>query len=227
MTEILFRAPPVVAAIAAVPFCVPLTAQAHETEAAYVYQRDVETHPSPGEVRIVEGTKATLVTTQGAAFASVATRELTPGNAYTLWWVVINEPTACETSPCKPPDVLQRSDITRADVGYADGLIAGDDGSGRFASHLPVGPLSQGWFGHGFDNPQGAEIHLVINDHGPLLPEMAESMLGSARGGCVDQSFPADFPEAAFADGTPGPNTCRFVQAVIITQDAEQIAKAQ
>ena len=112
-------------------------------------------------------------------------------------------------------------------MGYADGLIAGADETGRFASYLPVGPLSQGWFGNGFDNPQGAEIHLVVNDHGPLLPEMAESMLGSARGGCVDQSFPADFPAAAFADGTPGPNTCRFVQAVIFTQGAEQSAKAQ
>jgi hypothetical protein len=34
----------------------------------------------------------------------------------------------------------------------------------------------------------------------------------------VDKSFPAEFPAAAFADGTPGPNTCRMIQAAIFTQ---------
>jgi hypothetical protein len=204
-----------------------LGAQADSPEVAQVYQRDVETHPSQGEVKVVNDAKATLMTTEAGAFASLATRELTPGNAYTLWWVVINEPTACETSPCKPPDVLQRSNITRADVGYADGVIAGKDGTGWFVSHLPVGTLRQAWFGTGFDNPQGAEIHLVINDHGPLLPDLAPSMLSSYRGGCTDGSLPAAFPATAKADGTPGLNTCRLVQDVIFIQATAESAKAQ
>lgn len=207
------------AAIVAIAFQASSTgAQAHSLEEAYVDQRDVETHPSQGDVRTIKGATATLVATRRGAFVSIATRELTPGNAYTLWWVVINKPGACEGSPCSPDDVLQRMDITKADVGYADGLIAAEDGTGRFTSHLPVGPLPQAWYGNGLDNPQGAEIHLVINDHGPLLPDMARSMLGSARGGCSDESLPKMFPASAMTDGMPGPNTCRLVQDVIFTQ---------
>lgn len=219
MVEMLFRSRLVAAAIAAIPLCLTLTvAWAGSTEEANVYQSDVMTHPSQGDVRAVAGAKAMLMTTNLGAFAHLTTPQLTPGNAYTLWWIVFNEPTACSTSPCTPADVLKRANVTKADVGYGGGLIAGRDGTGQFASYLPIGSLPQAWFGNGFDNPLGAEIHLVINDHGPLLPEMAESMLGSARGGCVDESFPADFPATAFADGTPGPNTCRMVQGVIFMQ---------
>ena len=221
MVKTLFRSSSLVAAIAVIPLCVSLAAQAHSPEAAYVYQRDVETHPSQGEVRVVKGAKAMLMTTKAGAFVSVATQELTAGNAYTLWWVVINKPAVCETSPCKPPDVLQRSDITRADVGYADGVVVGKDGTGRFASHLPVGPLRQAWFGTGLDNPQGAEIHLVINDHGPLIPDMADTMLNTYRGGCQDEGLPPPFPPTAISDGEPGPNTCRLVQVAVFHQVAE------
>jgi hypothetical protein len=226
-TAISLRSSLAAVAIASIPFCITPAAQADSPEAARLFQRDVQTHPSQGKVRAVPGAKALLMTTEAGAFASVATRELTPGNAYTLWWVVINKPSACEQSPCSRDDVVLRSATTRADVGYADGLIAGADGTGRFASHLPVGPLPQDWFGIGLDRPQRAEIHLVINDHGPLLPEMAASMLGSARGGCVDKSFPAEFPAAAFADGTPGPNTCRFVQMAIFSPEREKAATTQ
>lgn len=223
MTQTVFRTTSLAAALAAFSLGLAPGAQAHSPEAAYLSERAVETHPSQGPVREVKGAKAVLLTTGKGAFASLATRELTPGNAYTLWWVVINDPAACETLPCKPPDVLERSKITRADVSYADGVIARDDGTARFTSHLPAGPLAHGWFGNGFDNPLGAEIHLVVNDHGPLLPQMAASMLGSYRGGCTDESLPAAFPATAKADGTPGPNTCRLVQDVIVIQQATKV----
>lgn len=219
MIKTLSRYPLAAAAIAAIAFqASSKAAQAHSLEEAYVDQRAVETHPSQGDVRTVNGATATLVTTKRGAFVSVVTHELTPGNAYTLWWVVINKPGACENSPCSPDDVMQRMDVTKADVGYADGLIAGEGGIGHFTSHLPVGPIPQAWYDNGLENPQGAEIHLIINDHGPLLPDMARSMLGSARGGCTDESLPEMFPAIAKADGTPGPNTCRLVQAAIFTQ---------
>jgi hypothetical protein len=228
MVKTMFQSRLVGAAIVAIPFWLGATAAAAgSVEEASVREGEVRTHPSQGSVAAVPGATAILMTTKRGAFAHLATPKLTPGNAYTLWWIVINEPSACETSPCTPSDVLKRTDITKADVGYGGGLIAGSDAAGRFASYLPVGPLTNPWFGNGFVNPLGAEIHLVINDHGPLLPEMAESMLGSARGGCVDESLPSEFPAAAFADGTPGPNTCRMVQAVIFTQAKATSAAAQ
>jgi hypothetical protein len=62
----------------------------------------------------------------------------------------------------------------------------------------------------------GAEIHLVINDHGPMIPEFMPGMIHTYRGGCADSSpFPAIFPATALADGVVGPNTCRLYQAAV------------
>lgn len=36
------------------------------------------------------------------------------------------------------------------------------------------------------------------------------------------ESIPAAFPKVAKADGEPGPNTCRLVQAVIFVQPAKR-----
>lgn len=185
---------------------------------ANVYQRHVETHPSQGPVRIIDGAKAMLVTTEKGAFVHIATQELTPGHVHTLWWVVINNPAACATSPCGPPDVLKHTAATNADITYGGGILAGADGKGRFNSFLATGDMPNAWFGNGYRNALGAEIHFVINDHGPLIPELAQSMFGSYRGGCKDESLPPPFPATAKADGTPGPNTCRLVQDAIFVQ---------
>ena len=115
--------------------------------------------------------------------ADLATSQLVPGNVYTLWWIVINRPKACATSPCTPPDVLERTTATNADVTYGGGIIAGKNGEGRFNSFLAVGKMPNSWFGNGYRNPLGAEIHFAINDHGPLVPDLAHSMLNSYRGG--------------------------------------------
>ena len=58
-----------------------------------------------------------------------------------------------------------------------------------------------------------AEIHLVVNDHGPAIPGMVDEMLHTYRGGCTDDSLPPPFPATAKSDGAPGPNTCRLYQS--------------
>lgn len=178
----------------------------------------VETHPSQGDVVQIEGSKATLFTTDDSATMTFRTSKLEPGYVYTAWWVVINNPVACATSPCTPKDVLGNTEAVEADVTRADGIVVGDDGVGTFAGYLAKGTVPGGWFGHGFTNPRGAEIHIVINDHGLLIPELAANMLNSYRGGCTDESLPPAFPDTAKADGVPGPNTCRLVQISIFRQ---------
>lgn len=171
---------------------------------AHFYQVGVNTHPSQGDVEKIEGAEATLLTFDEGAFASVSTRNLTPGNAYTLWFVVVNDPQACETSPCTASDVLAHSSKTNSDVGYAAGLVAAPDGTGHFGVHQPLGPIPRAWFGNGYTNAQGAEILLLVNDHGPLIEGREHSMLATFRGGCSDESLPAAFPETAKTDGEPG-----------------------
>lgn len=83
---------------------------------------------------------------------------------------------------------------------------------------VPTGDIQSAWYGNGLTNPTGAEVHLVINDHGVVIPEMIATMLNSFRGGCTDESLPPPFPDTAKADGDPGPNACRLVQFAIISQ---------
>jgi hypothetical protein len=190
----------------------------HAQEAA-IEEVEVTTHRSQGEVRPVEGGRAHLLRTAAGIFVNFETEGLTPGNAYTLLIAAINDPAACEGSPCQPPDVLQRTAETKADLATVDGVVVGDDGGARFAAFVPAGALPRGWFGNGLDNPEGAEIHLIVNDHGPLLPEMAPMMVNTYRGGCADEGLPAAFPDSARADGEPGPNTCRLLQVAIFSPE--------
>lgn len=176
----------------------------------------VTTHRSQGEVRTIEGATARLSRTAEGIFVGLETAGLTPGHAYTLLLAVMNDPGACESAPCAPSDVVGRTAEVKADiVGDADGIIVGEDGTARFASFLPAGELPKAWFGNGLTNPEGAEVHLVVNDHGPYLPEHGAEMLTTYRGGCADEGIPGAFPDTAKADGAPGPNTCRMVQVAI------------
>ncbi len=189
-------------------------------ESTHVYDHQVETHPSQGDVRVIDGTAAKLVTSKKGISVVMDTKELKPGNVYTLWVAIMNKPEECAQAPkaCKPPDVLKHTAKTQSDVTYGDGIIAGADGTGTFRSFIPVGEISNSWFGNGLQNPLEAEIHLVVNEHGPVIRRLLVSMLTSYRGGCRDKSLPPPFPQTAKSDGIPGPNSCRLVQDVIFQQ---------
>lgn len=180
----------------------------------------VMTHPSQGDVVEIVGSSATLITTNDGASMTLSTSGLEPGNVHTVWWVVINQPENCATSPCSGSDVLAETDVVKADVTYAGGQIVGDTGEAVFSWDLATGDLPNSWYTNGFTNPLGAEIQIVLNDHGPPIADMVDNMLGTYRGGCTDESLPPPFPETAKADGQPGPNTCRLVQRAIFQQQA-------
>lgn len=184
----------------------------------------VSTHRSQGEVRPVGGSAATLITSEDGAFVSVSTDGLAPGHAHTMWFVAINNPGACETRPCTSADVTQRTEATDADIGFADGLVVRSDGTARFATHIPVGGLGQTWFGNGFHNASGAEIHVTIADHGPVLPGLAGPMTSTYRAGCTDDSLSKAATPSARADGEAGPNTCKVVQFAVFQQPGDRQA---
>ena len=143
------------------------------------------------------------------------TDSLTPGNAYTLWFAVIDNPTACSALPCPPADVVGNPE-TDGQVTWAGGLVAGDT-AGTFAGEVKTGPL-EGWLpDRSFDNAATAHVHLIIHDHGPALTELLPSMIDSFRGGCTDETLPP-VPETALADGEVGPNTCTFFQVAVFQE---------
>jgi hypothetical protein len=179
---------------------------------------NVFTHPSQGPTVQVEG-ESRLVTNGNGIHVSLNTSGLTPNHAYTVWWVIFNQPELCAggifggmPSTCVPADVLFNSAATNSDVAYATGHVVGGDGEATFSASLRTGPIPGGWFGNALEYPQSADVHLVLMDHGPVIPGMVANQTSTLRGGCTDASVPAAFPPVAHQDGIPGPNTCRLVQ---------------
>lgn len=177
---------------------------------------EVMTHPARGDMQVVDGAKAHLAATESGITFNYFARELTPGNVYTAWFVVINDPTACSESPCTSQDVLERYDQVAANVAHADGTVADEQGIGSFFAHFAPGPVPGGWYDAELNDPFSAEVHLLLMDHGPVSEGQRDDMLTTLRGGCSDESVPDAFPDVARADGTAGPNTCQLYQAAII-----------
>lgn len=161
-----------------------------------------------------EATSQLIRTPEGISY-TINTEQLLPGHAYTVWVVVINNPAACTASPCSPQDILLNP-ATDSQVTYGTGHVVGDSGEAGFGGTLRQGPIPQGWLpDRGLNNPLGADVHLVLNDHGLMLTEFMPEMISTYRAGCTDASLPGIFPASAKADGTPGPNTCRLRQVVL------------
>lgn len=174
-------------------------------------------HAQSGRTGQVANATATLVRTPEGIRYRFDTAGLTAGNAYTVWLVVINDPAECKVYPCAASTDIVPNPVTDSQVTFGqDGEVVDSTGTAVFRSRFRAGPLLDGWLPvQGIDDPMGAEIHLVVNDHGPLIEELTKEMTSTYRAGCTDASLPAFFPPAAFADGTPGPNTCRLSQAAV------------
>jgi hypothetical protein len=183
----------------------------------------VVTHPSLGAPVPIPGASATLISTDNGVSFVLQTADLVPGNANTVWWVKIDAPENCASIPCSGADVLGNVEGVLSNVAYAAGHLAGGTGKATFAGAFSTGVVPGGWYENEFTNPRGAEIHLVVMDHGPALPGLLASQISSLRGGCTDESVNtppiSGFPDVAKADGIPGPNTCRLVQLAILIQD--------
>lgn len=183
--------------------------------AADLRETQVMTHPSQGEVTAVPAAVARLSASDTGVFVNIDTSGLEAGHVHTLWLVAINNPAECEDGSCTSKDVLKRTREVDADVGYAGGVITGSGGEAHFAYFQPEGELNNAWFSAGLREADSAEIHLIINDHGPLLAGREQQMLSSYREGCKDESIPAPMPDTARAHGTAGPNSCRLVQFAV------------
>ena len=165
----------------------------------------------------IDGSFARLIRTDNSISWTLNTSGLMPGHAYTVWLVVINNPGACTQHPCAPnPDVLVNTATTRSQVVYGGGHVAGAGGGVSFGGSRQVGPILNGWYGTtALENAMTAEVHLVLNDHGPMIPQFMPGMIDTYRAGCTDASLPAIFPASAKADGAPGPNTCTLWQVAV------------
>ena len=140
---------------------------------------------------------ARLVRTDSGVSYNLRTTGLTKGDATSIWWVIFNNPEACSDGVCMLPDLFNPA--VAASVQSGGGNVVGGSGNSTYASHLNVGqitnphPVLHGpdFFNlpnPGLTNPRGAEIHLVVRSHGPVIPGMNHGMFNSFEVGCTPGS---------------------------------------
>jgi hypothetical protein len=131
----------------------------------------------------VAGSTGTLTRTATGIASTVSTSNLSPGAAYTMWWVIFNNPEFC-VGGCDEEDFSNPT--VNASAFFADGEVIGLNGLGNFSAQVGIGQLpnpNQVLFGNGLFNPLTAEVWNVVRDHGPASSDPAQ--LTTFNGGCT------------------------------------------
>jgi len=147
--------------------------------------------PAAGDV---VGTASLTRTPAGIVLAADSTM-LDAGSAYSLWWVIFNNPAACDPAGCSDMDFGTAA--VEASVMNATGRDVDASGTATFVASLPTGfmhtnPASghgRQLFGPGLQNAAGAEIHVVIRSHGPSTGNIEQWSTISAD--CVNAASPS------------------------------------
>jgi hypothetical protein len=131
------------------------------------------------------GGKSILTRTDTMITSTVEAANLVPGNVHTIWFVVFNNPGACSGGECGEDDIFDGPDLNeegivnaQIGIGNATGNIAKADGTAEFGGVLRSGDYAatghQLLFPAGLEgdellldgNTEGAEVHIIIQDHG-------------------------------------------------------------
>jgi len=143
----------------------------------------------------IDGASSSIIRGPNGISMSFDVTGVTPGNAYTVWYVIFNVPGECATSPCTEADIFNPA--TQADVTFGAGKVAGSNRL-SVSGHRSVGDLSGSAipffnevFGlnhpvFGLIDPEGAEVHLLSRCHGPKVPANMPEQIDSFVGGCTD-----------------------------------------
>src|SRR5436190_9352690 len=124
----------------------------------------------------VAGAWSTLSTSDAGARMTLQTSGLASGHTVTVWWIIFNEPQNCTHGEaglrCGPGDLppYGGDDSAVTSLVYAAGHEIGGTGQATFSARLAIGDDSGALFGPGLVNPTGADIHIVVRDHGVLSP---------------------------------------------------------
>ncbi len=150
-----------------------------------------------------------LLRTDSGISINIVTTDLREGHAYTVWWVVFNNPEACAgyPGPCGladlgDPDVNATVQWGTGDVavGTAGGVAkkvnkkagASSGVALSLVAHLNEGETTPG--GPLFDLPGDddgledafeAEVHAIVRSHGPGVANALNDQITSFGGGCV------------------------------------------
>ncbi len=123
----------------------------------------------------------------------ISTTGLASYGAYSIWWVVFNNPENCEhgIAPyrCGLLDLpgLGGSPDIDASLFWAGGAVATSDGSLNAAAEVrknkPRGQVVMGTT-KGLRDVSGADIHIALRSHGTAMPGSTADQIGRFNGGC-------------------------------------------
>ena len=112
-------------------------------------------------------------------------------SVYSVWWIIFNNPAGCVgggEGVCTGLDVYPGSPADAAALN-ASGFVTGTDGTGYFVGELETGAPPAGMpccFGQ-LNDSVGAEIHIVIQTHGPAVVGTIATEMTLPTG--IDQYF--------------------------------------
>ena len=137
------------------------------------------------------GTSELVRDAEGIAM-SIDTTDL-PVGAFTVWWVIFNNPSGCTNNDCGGSDTGAGGgpNPAEASILWATSGIVGPDRHGHFSALLGVGldkAPGEVVRGPALTNPAGAEVHLVLKFHGPPQfddPEILARQLTTFAGDCA------------------------------------------
>ena len=113
-----------------------------------------------------EGAEASLQRFTNRIHLSLDTSNLDPGAAYTIWWVIWNDPSLC-VGGCGEDDL----GIAGSSALWAAGHVIEDDGTAHFNGVLKENDIpGQVLFGTGLTDAENAEVHIVVQGHGQPIP---------------------------------------------------------
>lgn len=139
--------------------------------------------PRPGGGGILSRTRDRLSVT-------IATSGLDPNSAYTVWWVIFENPENCAGGPGACAD----TDLGNADVAgsafQATGFVTGADGTATVSAHHDGHNMIPGGtdvlLGNGLSRGNGfhAEVHMVVRSHGAIVPGSVAAQISTIDGAC-------------------------------------------
>jgi hypothetical protein len=171
---------------------------------------------------VVPGARSRLFRSDKKICMNISTKAL-PEGAYTIWWIIFNNPQHCEFpapvggARCGPQDQLLNTPVNYSAVWAISGIV-GPDGNGYFNAcleekTLPAPPQDKDVDGNGLMDTQGAEIHLAVRYHCEAesgTPALLGEQITRFGGGCTKGP-----PDTNFGLGTDGDCPCANLQFAV------------
>ncbi|NJN83168.1 MAG: heme-binding protein [Caldilineaceae bacterium] len=170
---------------------------------------------SAADMSMIDGAESMLVRSEDGIDVTVHTSGLTDGNAYTVWAMVFNNPEACSEEGCAASmddpavetalfyvtgDFVEDGD----DANLSGFVAAGDSSIDMMPGMMAMMGADAPEEGVGLLNPTGAEVHLILLDHGAPIEGIEEEQITTMMAGCREG-------ENAF-DPAMGPGFCPQAQ---------------